>query len=65
VTRRLHLTLVLSVIALAGGPDGLSWRRIAVSCGILGEQATKAGLLPGGVLLSDGTTTWFGEAVTK
>jgi hypothetical protein len=29
------------------------------------EQATQAVLLPGGVLLSDATTTWFGEAVTK
>jgi hypothetical protein len=29
------------------------------------EQAMNAFLLPGGVLLSDGTTTWFGEAVTK
>ena len=29
------------------------------------EQATQAVLLPGGVLLSDGTTTWFGEAITK
>jgi hypothetical protein len=26
------------------------------------EQATQAVLLPGGLLLSDGTTTWFGEA---
>ena len=26
------------------------------------EQATQAVLLPGGVLLSDGTIYWFGEA---
>jgi hypothetical protein len=32
---------------------------------IPGEQATEAVLLSGGVLLSDATTTWFGEAVTK
>jgi hypothetical protein len=29
---------------------------------IAGEQAMSAALLPGGVLLSDATTTWFGEA---
>jgi len=29
------------------------------------EQAAQAVLLPDGVLFSDGTTTWFGEAVTK
>jgi hypothetical protein len=26
------------------------------------ETAMNADLLPGGVLLSDATTTWFGEA---
>jgi hypothetical protein len=30
-----------------------------------GRAGTQAVLIPGGVLLSDGTTTWFGEAVTK
>jgi hypothetical protein len=29
------------------------------------EQAMNTVLLPGGVLLADGTSTWFGEAVTK
>ncbi len=42
--------------------DGLAWQRLPVTGDIPGEQATQAVLLPGGVLLSDGTTTWFGEA---
>jgi hypothetical protein len=41
--------------------DGLAWRRVPVTGDIPDEQ-TQAVLLPGGVLLSDGTTTWFGEA---
>jgi hypothetical protein len=58
------------MVALRGGPDagvwtssdGLAWRRLPVAGDLPGEQATQAVLLPGGVLLSDGTTTWFGEA---
>ena len=42
--------------------DGLAWRRVPVFGDIPGVQATQAVLLPGGVLLSDGTTAWFGEA---
>ena len=45
--------------------DGLAWQRLAVTGDIPDEHATQAVLLPGGVLLSDGTTTWFGEAITK
>jgi hypothetical protein len=61
------------MVALRGGADagvwtstdGLAWQRIPVTGDIPSEQAMNAVLLPGGVLLSDGTTTWFGEAVTK
>ncbi len=58
------------MVAVRGGADagawtsadGLAWRRVPVTGDIPDEQATQAVLLPGGVLLSDGTTTWFGEA---
>ena len=58
------------MVALRGGADagvwtsldGLTWQRLPVTGDLPGEQATQAVLLPGGVLLSDGTTTWFGEA---
>jgi hypothetical protein len=61
------------MVALRGGADagawtssdGLAWQRLAITGDIPGEQATQAMLLPGGVLLSDGTTYWFGWAVTK
>jgi hypothetical protein len=42
--------------------DGLGWQQVPVTGEIPAAQATQAVLLPGGVLLSDGTTTWFGEA---
>ena len=45
--------------------DGLGWQQVPVTGDIPAAQATQAVLLPGGVLLSDATTTWFGEAVTK
>jgi hypothetical protein len=45
--------------------DGPAWSRLAVTGDIPSEQAQQAVLMPGGVLLSDGTTTWFWEAVTK
>ncbi len=58
------------MVALRGGrdagawtsPDGLAWTRLPVTGDLPAEQATDAVLLPGGVLLTDGTTTWFGEA---
>src|SRR5487761_2533084 len=58
------------MLALRGGADagvwtssdGLAWQRLAITGDIPHEQAMQAVLLPGGVLLSDGTTTWFGEA---
>ena len=58
------------MVAVRGGADpgvwtstdGLSWQRLPVSGDIPIEDATGAVLMPGGVLLSDRTTTWFGEA---
>jgi hypothetical protein len=41
---------------------GLAWRRLPVTGDLPAAQAMNAVLMPGGVLLSDATTTWFGEA---
>lgn len=59
------------LLAVRGGPnagawqslDGQSWQRLSVSGEIPSPDATQATLLPGGVLLTDGSTTWYGEAV--
>jgi hypothetical protein len=61
------------LVAVRGGADavalvstdGLSWTALDLSGNIPGARATQAVLLPGGVLLSDGTTTWFGQAVSR
>lgn len=61
------------LIALRGGPDaaawtsadGLAWSKIHVGGEPPSEAATQAVLVPGGVLLSDGNTTWFGQAVAQ
>jgi len=45
--------------------DGLAWQRLPVAGDIPREQATEAALLPGGVLLSDGATTWYGEVQVR
>ena len=58
------------MVAVRGGADagawtsadGLAWHGLPVAGDLPNELATQAILLPGGVLLSDGTTTWFGEA---
>ena len=58
------------MVAVRGGADtaawtssdGLAWRRLRVTGDLPGALATKAVLLPGGVLLSDGSTSWFGQA---
>ncbi len=58
------------IVVLRGGvdagawtsTDGLTWSRLRLTGDLPAEQATQAVLLPGGVLLSDGTTTWFGQA---
>jgi hypothetical protein len=57
------------MVALRGGPDagawtsmdGLAWHRLAIT-GDVPAAVTKVTLLPGGVMVSDGTTTWFGAA---
>jgi hypothetical protein len=61
------------MVALRGGADagvwtsfdGLTWLRLAVTGDLPSDQATQAVLLPGGVLLSDATESWLGEAITK
>jgi hypothetical protein len=58
------------MIALRGGAeagawasaDGLAWQKLAVSGDLPGPTATQARLLPGGVLVSDGSTSWLGQA---
>ncbi|HVA87877.1 MAG TPA: hypothetical protein VNF73_16345 [Candidatus Saccharimonadales bacterium] len=50
--------------------DGLAWRRLAASGEAPDARATAAGTgnppvrLPSDLLVSDGTTTWFGAAGT-
>jgi hypothetical protein len=61
------------LLALRGGSDvpawassdGRSWRRLTMTGDIPGVDAYAASLLPGGVLLTDGATTWFGAAVIR
>jgi hypothetical protein len=61
------------MVAVRGGADGgvwtstdgSTWSRLPETGDIPGEWATEAILLPGGVLLTDGTTTWFGEAEAR
>ncbi len=58
------------LVALRTGADGVGWvsndgerwAALSFSGDVPDAQATQATLLPGGVLLSNGTTTWFGQA---
>jgi hypothetical protein len=43
--------------------DGRVWRRLSVTGDVPNGTSLQVVLLPGGVLLSDGSTTWFGEAL--
>ena len=60
------------LVAVRGGSDatalvstdGQRWTALALSGDIPSAQA-QALLLPGGVLASDGTTTWFGRAISR
>jgi hypothetical protein len=60
------------IIAVRGGPqaaawssaDGRTWTTLAIGGDVPSEQAAIATLFPGGVLLSDGTTSWYGRATT-
>ena len=59
------------MVALRGGPDaaawvssdGQAWRQLAMTGSLPTAEATRAVVLPGGVLLTDGAATWYGEAV--
>ncbi len=42
--------------------DGKRWTALGLTGDIPDAQAMQATLLPGGVLVSDGTTTWYGQA---
>ena len=61
------------MVAVRGGPearawissDGRQWRQLSMSGDIPIAAATNATLLPAGILLTDGSTTWFGEAVVR
>ena len=44
--------------------DGQRWAALALSGDLPSAQA-QAFLLPGGVLVSDGATTWFGQALSE
>ena len=60
------------LVAVRGGSDaaalvstdGQRWTALALSGDIPTAQA-QAVLLPGGVVVSDGATTWFGQAVSR
>jgi hypothetical protein len=60
------------LVAVRGGSDaaasvstdGQRWTPLRLSGDIPSGQA-QAVLLPGGVLVSDGMTTWFGQAVSR
>ena len=58
-------------IAVRGGPDagawasvdGRTWSRLLMSGDVPTAEAARATVLPTGVLFTDGSTTWWGEAV--
>ncbi len=58
------------IIASRGGPDpgawastdGWTWRRLAIDGDLPTDLARRIVLLPGGVLATDGGTTWYGAA---
>jgi hypothetical protein len=58
------------IVAVRGGPDarvwastdGSAWREVPLSGDVPVGEARQVTLLPGGILLTDGSTTWFGEA---
>ena len=60
------------LLAMRGGSDaaalvstdGQRWTSLALS-GDIPTAQTQAVLLPGGVVVSDGATTWFGQAVSR
>ena len=61
------------IITVRGGPDAGAWtsrdgrtwtKLVGVGGDLPSQQATTATLFPGGVVLSDGTTGWYGRATT-
>jgi hypothetical protein len=60
------------LVAVRGGSDaaalvstdGQRWTALALS-GDIPTAQTQAVLLPGGVVVSDGATTWFGQAASR
>jgi hypothetical protein len=58
-----HLVAIGRGIAGAwDSTDGLDWRRLEAT-GDVPIDVRSASLVPGGVLVTDGTVTWFGEAI--
>ncbi|HYM83741.1 MAG TPA: hypothetical protein VEY67_06295, partial [Candidatus Dormibacteraeota bacterium] len=61
------------LLAIRGGPagaawlslDGAHWTHLVMSGDLPAARAAGAVLLPDGVLLSDGATCWYGEAVVR
>ncbi len=59
------------VVAIRGAPDaaawvsadGAAWQAVTLSGDLPSEHVTDAALLPGGVLLVEGGTAWYGAAV--
>jgi len=59
------------ILAIRGGSDaqvstsfdGIAWQSLPVTGDHPTDQPIRAVALPGGLLLFDGTTTWFGEAI--
>jgi hypothetical protein len=59
------------MVAVRSGPDtaawtsfdGIDWHSLLVTGDLPADQAIRAVVLPGGVLLFDGSATWFGEAI--
>lgn len=61
------------LVALRGGADagawistdGLAWSPVPMGGDVPDASPTGARLLPAGVLVTDGVTTWFGEGITS
>jgi hypothetical protein len=59
------------LVAVRGGPaaaawtsaDGRSWHPLAISGDVPDDAATATALLPGGVVMTDGSTAWLGVPV--
>jgi hypothetical protein len=45
--------------------DGVTWKSLAITGDPPTDQASRVVVLPGGLLLFGGSTTWFGEAIAR